>query len=123
MGGLNFSYQNLEVNILAKKLIKEVYFFTKNFPASEIYGLTNQLRRAVISVSLNIAEGSSKKSFTDFNRYVRIAIGSLVEVNCALEISIELGYLKTEDYEKIKLDVQPLYFKLVSLSKYLTNKI
>ena len=123
MGGLNFSYQNLEVNNLAKKLIKEVYFFTKNFPASEIYGLTKQLRRAMVSVALNIAEGSSKKSFLEFNRYIRIAIGSLTEVNCALEIAIELGYLKVEDYEKIKLDIQPLYFKLVSLSKYLTNNI
>lgn len=88
MGGLKFGYQNLEVVSLAKTLIKEIYHITSRFPSSEIYGLTNQIRRAAISIALNIAEGSGKKSFIDFNRFVRISIGSLLETNCALEKSL-----------------------------------
>lgn len=52
---------------------------------------------------------------------MRISIGSLLETNCALEIACELDYLKKEEYEKIQVKTQALYFKLVSLSKYLTN--
>ncbi|MDO9509691.1 MAG: four helix bundle protein [Candidatus Magasanikbacteria bacterium] len=121
MGGLKFGYQNLEVSILAKNLIKEVYYFTNKFPPSEMYGITNQIRRSVVSVALNIAEGSGKKSFLDFNKYIRISIGSLIETNCALEISLELGYLKKDDFETSQTKIQPLYFKLISLSKYLIN--
>ena len=58
---MKFEYENLEVSKLSRHIIKEIYQVTKQFPKEEIYGLTNQLRRASVSVLLNIAEGSSKK--------------------------------------------------------------
>lgn len=119
---MEFSYEKLEVAKLAKRLITEVYVLTEKFPAKEIYGLVNQIRRAIVSVLLNIAEGSNKESKKDFNKFVRISIGSLVEVDCGLKIAIDLDYIVAVDYNKLEPTIKELYFKLIGLSKYLLNK-
>ena len=118
---MEFSYEKLDVSNLSKQIIKEVYQLTETFPKEEIYGLTSQIRRASISILLNIAEGSGKKMKKEFNRFVRIAIGSLVELDCAMKLSIELKYCKIGDYNRIEPKIKELYFKLIGLSKYLIN--
>jgi four helix bundle protein len=116
---MEFGYEKLDVAKLAKILIKEIYAITKTFPKHEQFGLMSQLRRAVISVLLNIAEGSNRKGKKEFHQFVRVAIASLVEVDCAIKIGIDLGYIKEKRYEIIEPTIKELYFKLIGLSKYL----
>lgn len=116
---MEFGYEKLDVSKLARELINNVYKITDIFPKNEEYSLKNQIRRAVVSVLLNIAEGSTRQSKKDFNRFVRISIGSLVEVDCSLKIAVDLKYITTEDYILREPQVKELYFKLIGLSKYL----
>jgi len=86
-------FKRLEVWKKSVDLTAEIYRITKEFPKSEIYGLTSQIRRAAVSVSANIAEGSGKSSQADFARYLSNSLGSCKEVECHLIISQKLGYL------------------------------
>lgn len=93
---LNLGHKKLDVWKLAIKFVKEVYQATQKFPKSEIYGLTNQLRRAAVSVPSNIAEGASRNSTADRKRFYQIARSSLVEIDTQLEISIQLEFCSEE---------------------------
>ena len=75
-------------------LVTEIYRVTQEFPKAELYGLTAQLRRAAVSVPSNIAEGQARKSYADFQRFLRNARGSMVEVETQLLIARNLGYLE-----------------------------
>src|SRR3984893_10877113 len=75
-----FNFEKLDVWQKAIDLVDLVYYHTRNFPADERFGLTNQMRRAAVSISSNIAEGSSRVSQTDFGRFIEIATGSVFEV-------------------------------------------
>lgn len=99
---LNLSHKNLDVYKLSKELVKEIYILTSKFPKDEIYGLTNQLRRASISVPSNIAEGMSRESNKDINRFLVIARSSLVEIDTQIEIALSLNYLHDEDITKLE---------------------
>ena len=86
-------HTKLEVWKEAVELTVEVYELTKAFPKEEIYGLTSQIRRAVVSVPSNIAEGCARKSATETIHFLYIAIGSLAEVETQIIISNRLGYI------------------------------
>lgn len=116
---MKFNCENLDVYKISRSLILEVYSLTKKFPIDEKFGLISQLRRAAISISLNIAEGSGKISKKDFANFIRIAIGSLIETDTSLKISIDLGYIKIEEYNKLDNKIKELYFKLIALDKSL----
>ncbi len=91
------SYQDLEVWKLAVDFVKKIYQVTANFPAAEIYGLTNQIRKAAISVPSNIAEGQGRNSSREFRQYLAIALGSLAEIETQLIIAKEINYLSAEE--------------------------
>ena len=95
------SYRDLETWQIAMKLVSEVYRVTKSFPRDEIYGLTNQLRRAAVSVPSNIAEGQGRDSTKEFLHYLSMAHGSLCELETQLLIAQGLGYLTQEDTDKL----------------------
>lgn len=95
-------FRKLEVVKEAHVLVKLVYDVTKSFPRDELFGLTSQLRRAVISIPTNIIEGQARVSRKEFLNFLNIANGSLVEVEYLLGLSLDLGYLKRGDYEKIE---------------------
>src|ERR1044071_4088526 len=78
----------------AMELVELVYESTRRFPGDELYGLTNQLRRAAVSIPSNIAEGQGRKSTNEFLRYLSMAHGSLREVETQLLIATRLGYLQ-----------------------------
>ena len=78
---MTFNYEKLDVTRNIQKLIVSIYEITSTFPSEERFGLVSQIRRASVSVLLNIAEGSSRRSRAEFSRFISIAIGSLVEVD------------------------------------------
>ena len=94
--------RRLEVAKEAHLLVKMIYEVTRVFPRDELFGLTSQLRRAVVSVPTNIIEGQARVSNKEFLNFLNIANGSLVEVEYLLGLSLDLEYLKREDYEKIE---------------------
>ena len=98
MGGLqkSRSYRDLEVWKLSIDLVKEIYFITDNFPPSEIYGLTNQIRRVAVSIPSNIAEGQGRSSSKEFKQFLSISLGSMAELETQLIISNSIGYIGEE---------------------------
>ncbi len=116
---MRFNCENLQVYQISRNLIKEIYKITKKFPVLERFGLVSQINRCVISICLNIAEGSAKISKKDFANFIRISIGSLIELDTSLKISIDLGYISTSEYNKLEPLIKELYFKLIALHKNL----
>lgn len=123
MQKVEYSFYRLDVWKIGMALVNEIYSLTRKFPSDEKFCLTTQLKKAVISVPLNIAEGSTKRTKKDFAYFSRIALGSLMEVMTCLEIAFAQKYIADEQkYQKIKELIQELYFKLISLDKFLTTK-
>ena len=88
--------------------VTEVYRSTQAFPRDELYGLTNQLRRAAVSVPSNIAEGQARYSRREFHHFLTQARGSLVEVETQVMIARSLGYLSAKDSEVLLLNAAEL---------------
>ena len=86
-------FKDLVVWQRAMELVKQVYFLTKTFPADERYALTDQVRRAVVSIPSNIAEGSGRSSNADYGHFLAIARGSLYETMTQLQVAVDLGYV------------------------------
>jgi len=86
-------HHDLQVWQLAIRMVKDVYALTANFPPSETYGLTQQIRRAAVSVPSNIAEGAARNSTKEFLHFLGIARGSLSELETQIVIAREIGYL------------------------------
>jgi len=114
------SYKDLQVWRDSMDFVVDIYMLTQNFPHSELYGLTSQLRRSSVSVPSNIAEGSGRKYTKEYVHFLYISKGSLLEVETQLEISNRLGYTKNVDYfnERIK----QIRVMLISLIRSLEKK-
>lgn len=102
-----FAFFDLRVYQESKLLVREVYSLLDKFPKTETYALGDQLRRAVVSVPSNIAEGSGRFSNKEKIHFIEIAYGSLTETLCQLDIAHDLDYIndKEFEYEKEKIDV------------------
>lgn len=87
------NYKDLEVWQRAIALVTDIYRLTAAFPESEKFGITNQMRRASVSIPSNIAEGSARHHANDFIHFLRIADGSAAELETQLIISEKLGFL------------------------------
>lgn len=90
-------YRDLIAWQKAMTLVTEIYRLTKPFPKEEMYGLTNQLRRAAISIPSNLAEGCGRNSRNELHHFTGQARGSLLEVETQLQIAANLGYLQVRD--------------------------
>ena len=88
------SYRDLEVWQRSMQLAKRIYQVTQKFPTDERFGLTNQLRRASVSVPSNPAEGHARFGAGEFSRFISIAMGSVAEIETQVLLSTELGYLQ-----------------------------
>lgn len=95
------SYKELLVWQKSMNLVTNVYNCIKVFPKEEIYGLAGQLRRAVVSVPSNIAEGQGRDSTKEFVHHLSIAYGSLMEVETQLQIAANLNYLNQAEVDKL----------------------
>lgn len=93
-----FGYKSLIAWQKADELAHLVYDSTMSFPKDELYGLTSQIRRAVLSVPTNIVEGYGRNSKKEFHRYLAISLASLAEVTYLLEFAFKRNYLKEKDY-------------------------
>lgn len=113
-GFMKFRYEELEISPIILKFINEVYFLTQKFPSSERYALVSQIQRAAISVYLNIAEGSARTR-KEFARFTRFSMGSLLEVHAGFKIALERSYIISEDWSKLQVSFQEIWFKLWSL--------
>ncbi len=90
-------YKDLTVWQKSMELVKEIYFLVRMLPKEETYSLSDQMRRAAVSIPSNIAEGNGRKSLTDYARFLDIARGSEYELETQLEICVMLGYLSETD--------------------------
>lgn len=109
------NYRELIVWQEGIKLAKAVYKLTEKFPRQETYALADQIRRAVVSVPSNIAEGQARKSPGDFRRFLHISLGSLAEVDTQLVLAQEFGYITKEDTMVLDEQIQGLRIKLYAL--------
>ena len=94
-----FGYKKLKVYCAAKDLVVSVYALLEKFPRHEQYALCDQLRRAVISIPSNIAEGMGRISVKEQVHFLEIAYGSLMEVDCQMSIAVDLNYIEQTDYK------------------------
>ena len=98
---LKLNHQSLDIYKYSKSFVLECYKLTKHLPADEKFGMISQIRRAALSVHLNIAEGASRKSDAERKRFCEIARGSVIEIDAALDIASELDYLKGYVLDKL----------------------
>jgi four helix bundle protein len=114
-----YSYKNLNVYQDAKSLVVDVYKVLKLFPAEEKYALCDQIRRAVISITSNIAEGMNRMSDKEKAHFIGVAYASMMEVDSQLEVSVELGYLTPELYNTLEEKIDCIARQLSALrAKY-----
>lgn len=90
------THKQLEVWKESINLVTEIYKLTQNFPKSEIYGITNQIRRSAVSIPSNIAEGCARQSAKETIQFLHISLGSVAELETQLIISKELQYMQNE---------------------------
>lgn len=109
------SYRDLLVWQKAMILVTETYSISQEFPSTEMYGLTNQIRRAAVSIPSNIAEGYGRHSTADYKRFLQIAVGSLFELQTQIEIALNLKYVSREIFNSVFEKTKELDRMLLSL--------
>ena len=95
------SYKDLEIYQEGYKELLEIYKITREYPKEEEYVMTTQIRRAALSIVLNIAEGYGRQSKEDFKRFLKISYGSINEVETLLELGKDMGYIEEGRYRDI----------------------
>ena len=123
MDGIEYSFQKLNVWQEAKNLVVEVYHLLDSFPKFENYALCDQIRRAIVSVSSNIAEGSGRKSLKEQVRFLEILYGSLMEAYNQLLIAIDLTYITEDSVNAIKPSIDSVAKMINGLSSSYSKKL
>ena len=100
-----FGFEELKVYQKARQLVRDVYQLFSLFPEEEKYALCSQLRRAIVSVTSNIAEGMSRFSTREQAHFLEISYGSLMEVYSQLQVSSDMGYISETTFYKLKNDI------------------
>ena len=117
-------YENLQVYERSYKAGLAVYRMTKTYPKEERYGIVDQMRRASVSIPLNIAEGYAKReSQSEFRRFLLMAIGSSNEMSVLIEYSKDLGYISEAQYEKASQEYDEIGRMLNAFIQTLDQKI
>ncbi len=119
----DFYYRKLDVYNLSKQFVMQVYQLLRGYPEYERYALCDQLRRAVISIPSNIAEGAGRMALKERMHFYDIAYGSLTETLCQLEISRDLDYINDEQFSSLELTASRISMTLIALKKSIQDKI
>lgn len=114
---LQLNHKNLEAYKAARQFLIECYKVTKLLPSDEKYNLFQQIRRAALSVKLNIAEGSSRKSEVERKRFYEISRSSLVEIDTAFESAFDLGYYNENDLNELNKLINKTFALITGLIK------
>jgi four helix bundle protein len=107
------NFKNIIAWQKARVLVKDTYLVTNKFPKEELYGLTSQVRRSVVSIASNIAEGSGRNSDRDFARFLDMAIASSFELETQLILGLDLNYILLDELTSINekvIEVQKLIY-------------
>ena len=118
-----FTFFDLRVYKEAKELVKSVYALLEKFPKHETFVLSDQLRRAVISVPSNIVEGSGRFSMKEKIHFIEIAYGSLTETLCQLDIAHDLSYISDEDFAIVNDKINIIGKQLSGLRTSFQNQL
>jgi four helix bundle protein len=121
-GSRGFRFERLEAWQLARAFNRSVYRVSRGFPKEEAFALTSQIRRASVSVSSNIAEGSGRNSDADFAHFLEIAYGSLMEVVSQLYLALDEKYLGETAFRALADEADMLAGKIAALTKALGRK-
>jgi four helix bundle protein len=118
-----YSFEKLDVWQKARQLIVKIYKLTSKYPNEEKFGLVSQMRRSSVSITSNIAEGTSRSSLKDQIRFTEIAYGSTLELYCQLVSSLDLGFLSENDFQDIDLELKEITNKLNALKNNQTKRL
>lgn len=111
------TFRNLNVYIKSKELVKQIYELLKRFPKEEQYALSDQLRRAVISIPSNIAEGLGRVSTKEQIHFLEITYGSLREVDCQLDIAKDLAYISDDELSDVEKQIEKVAALIAGMRK------
>jgi four helix bundle protein len=117
-----FGFQKLEIYQLAKEIVKYNYKLTKKFPSEERFSLVQQMNRAAVSVPSNIAEGTSRNTNKDRAHFINMSYGSLMELVCQMEISLDLGYISQAEYREFIKQTKNLSVKMSNYLKTVVER-
>jgi len=120
MNGGPKTHKDLDAWSKAIELVEAVYGLTRAFPKTEMYGLTNQLRRAAVSIPSNIAEGAARSSTKEFIQFLHIALGSVSEVETQVIIAQRLDYV--DDVNSIEEQIEAVRRLILGLIRYLRRR-
>lgn len=112
-----YSFEKLSVWQLSRQFSKKLYLLTKSFPKEELFGITSQIRRAAVSISCNLAEGSARKSPKEQYRFYEIAFSSAAEVVNLLILSKDLAFLSDQTYNELRSDIEKTTWHIHLLMK------
>ncbi|MEK7101632.1 MAG: four helix bundle protein [Patescibacteria group bacterium] len=112
------SFKDLEAWKRGHALVLSIYRITKRYPRDEQFGITNQLRRAAVSVTSNIAEGFSRQTSKEKAQFYAIAKGSLTEIENQLLVSRDVHYVSIEDFERVETEIEQTSRLITGLLKY-----
>ena len=116
------NFRDIEIWNLSRELVKEIYFLMKIMPDEEKYGLTSQIKRSVISIPSNIAEGCAKKSNKDFSRFLEISLGSCYELETQLILCTDVDLIPEKNIEEKIILLQTIEKKITSFINYLATQ-
>jgi four helix bundle protein len=119
----SYSFENLQAWKEAREMVKMTYSITLKFPNAEIYGITNQMRRAAVSVTSNISEGSGRSSKKDQAHFYQIAYSSLLELVNQFYTSYDLNYISQDQLQTMIKMINNVSFKINQLRKATLNEI
>ena len=98
---IQLNHKSLKIYEAIRELVKEVYVVSIKLPADEKFNMVQQMRRAALSVKLNLAEGSTRKSPNERKRFYEVARGSVVEIDAVLETAVDLNYVKSDQLHSV----------------------
>lgn len=116
---MKHNFKKLKIWQESMSLCRQIFNVTNSFPKSELYSLTSQINRSSVSVSSNIAEGSSRSSNKDFKRFLEIALGSLYELQTQIILSEYKSYINKSKLEELELKIEELQKMISGFQKIL----
>lgn len=118
-----YSFEKMEVWQLSRTFVTSIYKLVSSFPQEERYSLCDQIKRAAVSVSSNIAEGCSRSSLKEQKHFIEIAYGSLMEVYCQLILAVDLNYISAAQLSDVKITIDRISKMLGSLRYSITQRL